>query len=491
MVSNITSISASSGGEITSDGGSAVTTRGVCLSISQNPTITENKTNDGTGSGNFISLITGLMPGATYYIKAYAINAVGTAYSSQATFTTLALAPVLTTTELSVITSSSISTGGKITNDGGSPVTARGICWGTSQMPTIANDKTTDGTGSGSFTSAITGLLPGATYYFRAYATNSIGTAYGNQLNKTTQAVLSTISTSTATAITSQTATSGGNITNNGGAEVTARGVCWSTAENPTTFNSKTLDATNSAVFTSSIIGLTPGVTYFVRAYATNSAGTAYGSVISFKTNAAIVYGSVTDIEGNVYKTVAIGTQIWMAENLKTTKYRNGDVIPYITANTTWLALTTGAYSWYNNDINNKTTNGALYNWYAVNNIKKLAPLGWHIPSDTEWTTLITYLGGDRVADDKMKEAGVAHWPSPNTSSTNESGFTALPSGGRKVIDGTFYALGDTGFWWSTSSLEGQRAVAPFLNNSSYLLSHSEKQYGFSVRCLKQYFGKF
>ena len=280
-VTNIAATSATSGGEITSDGGAAVIARGVCWSTNQNQTTADSKTTNGTGIGSFTSAITELTPGATYNLKAYAINAVGTAYSSPISFSTLALAPVLTTTDASAITSSSVNSGGNVTNDGGSPVTARGVCWSTSQNPTIADSKTTDGIGSGIFTSTITGLIPGSTYYFRAYATNSIGTTYGNQVIATTNATLPTITTTVVSVITATTATSGGNITNDGGASVTARGVCWSTSQTPTTANSKTTNGTGTGSFTSSILGLTPGTTYYVRAYATNSTGTGYGDAVS------------------------------------------------------------------------------------------------------------------------------------------------------------------------------------------------------------------
>ena len=139
--------------------------------------------------------------------------------------------------------------------------------------------------------------------------------------------------------------------------------------------------------------------------------------------------GTVTNIDGNVYKTVKIGKQWWMAENLKTTRYRNGEEIINITDPIQWGALVIGAYCWYNNDISNKGPYGALYNWNAVMDDRNLAPVGWHIPTDEEWTTLSTTLGGESVAGGKLKEAGFSHWNAPNTGATNESGFTVLPNG--------------------------------------------------------------
>lgn len=280
-ISSITSTTATGGGSITSDGGSTVTSRGVCWNTTQNPTTSDSKTTDGSGSGSFTSSISGLTPGSTYYVKAYAINSVGTAYGSQVTFSATAILPIITTTAASAITSTTATSGGNITGDGGSAVTARGVCWATTTSPTTSNSKTTDGMGTGTFTSAITGLSPGTTYYARAYVTNIIGTAYGNEISITTLAIVPTLTTTEATAITKTTATSGGNITNDGGSAVTARGVCWSTVTAPTISNSKTTNGTGTGTFVSSITGLAPGTTYYARAYATNNAGTSYGNEIT------------------------------------------------------------------------------------------------------------------------------------------------------------------------------------------------------------------
>ncbi|WP_300564939.1 hypothetical protein [Flavobacterium sp.] len=189
--SNLTGASATSGGTVTTDGGSAIVARGVVWNTSENPTIANSKTTDGSGTGNFTSSITGLTAGTTYYVRAYATNSSGTGYGTQITFTTTANPanfPVVTTTAISSITSSAASSGGNVTSDGGSPVTARGVVWSTTSGPTTANSKTVDGTGTGTFTSAIAGLAGSTVYYVRAYATNANGTAYGNQVQFTTPA---------------------------------------------------------------------------------------------------------------------------------------------------------------------------------------------------------------------------------------------------------------------------------------------------------------
>jgi hypothetical protein len=186
-ISSITQTTASSGGNVTSDGGSAVTARGVCWSTSSNPTTSNSKTTDGSGTGSFTSSITGLNPLTTYYVRAYATSNAGTSYGSERSFTTTAaIAPSLTTTAISSIYNTTASGGGNISSDGGSAVTSRGVCWSTSSNPTTSNSKTTDGSGSGSFTSSLTGLTRNTTYYVRAYATNGVGTAYGNEVSFTT-----------------------------------------------------------------------------------------------------------------------------------------------------------------------------------------------------------------------------------------------------------------------------------------------------------------
>ena len=286
----ITQISAISGGNITNSGASNITSRGVCFSKTNTiPTITDTKTNDGTGIGQYSSSLTNLTPNTLYYIRAYATNGVGTAYGDVKSFTTTsATIPVVSTAIATFITQTTAISGGSITNESGAAVTSRGVCWSnTTTSPTILNSKTVDGTGLGTFTSSLTGLSANTTYYVRAYATNSVGTAYGLALSvRTLSATIPTgVTTNTISSITQTTATGGGNSTNDGGATITSKGVCWSnTTSSPTIANSKTVDGSGIGSFTSSLSGLTANTTYYVRAYATNSVGTSYGSLMSFTT---------------------------------------------------------------------------------------------------------------------------------------------------------------------------------------------------------------
>ena len=204
-----------------------------------------------------------------------------------------------------------------------------------------------------------------------------------------------------------------------------------------------------------------------------------YNKIINTPPIGTLTTGSATDYDGNNYKTITIGTQTWMAENLKVTKYNDGTTIPNIT--TGWGSLTSGAQCDYNNSPANTTTYGKLYNWNAVNT-GKLCPTGWHVPSTDEWSTLSTYLGGD--AGDKLKEIGTTHWNSPNTA-TNTSGFTALP-GGERNNGGGFDEIGYCGKWWNSNG-DPFRPDYMILNNDRSVINNGSelKSFGYSVRCLK------
>jgi uncharacterized protein (TIGR02145 family) len=195
---------------------------------------------------------------------------------------------------------------------------------------------------------------------------------------------------------------------------------------------------------------------------------------------------TVTDIDGNVYPTVTIGSQVWMARNLKVMHYRNGDSIANIIADTAWSNLITGAYCNYNNDTAYATTYGRMYNWYAVKDNRNIAPAGWHVPTDAEWQTLIDYLGGSDVAGGKLKEAGFEHWITPNTGATNESGFSALPGGMRSASGAYGYIRVDGHFWSSTEFDAGLAWYRPMHAGSTIVTrNYGSVNFGFSVRCVR------
>lgn len=413
--------------------------------------------------------------------------------------------PTVTTGEITEITQTSIKTGGTVTSDGGAKLIVAGICWSTSPSPSVKDKHTNDGYDIGPFLTELTGLAPNTLYYVRAYAANSEGIGYGPELSFTTGPVVgATIITEDVTSVTTESAVSGGTVTTDGGGAVTSVGVCWSVNDSPTVADSHTSDGSGIGSFTSQMTGLDPNTTYYIRAYAVNDSGISYGNTLTFTTlqvpDPPIT--TVSDVDGNVYNSVTIGTQVWMAENLQTTHYNNGDPIITGLNNNDWTNTTSGAYSIYNDDPENIDSYGLLYNWYAVTDNRQLCPAGWHVPSDEEWAILAGYLiangygfGGD--GNDIAKSmAATAGWNVSSITGTvgndqadnNSSGFTAVPAGFRNV-DGHYSYEGNIGFWWSTSeSSDGSLdALLRFLQNTSEMLGGTayDKNKGLSVRCLK------
>jgi uncharacterized protein (TIGR02145 family) len=284
IVTEIQAATASSGGLILSDGNDPIQSKGICWSSTQNPDISGHKTEDGAGSADFFSLLTGLNPGAVYYVRAYATNGVGTAYGNELSFTTLinATNPTVSTGAVTGIAQHTAVCGGNVSDQGSSAVIARGVCFGTSANPTLAGAKTTDGTGTGAFTSNLSGLSPNTTFHVRAYATNSEGTAYGTERTFKTLVTptLPTVTTTAATSITNTSVTTGGNVTSEGSSPVVLRGVCWSGSPNPTENDIISADGAGPGAYVSNITTLMPNFTYYIRAYATSVVGTAYGEEI-------------------------------------------------------------------------------------------------------------------------------------------------------------------------------------------------------------------
>ena len=347
------------------------------------------------------------------------------------------------------------------------------------------------------------GLTPNTAYTYRMYSYNTAGNSpmYSNEVTLSTNnvIVLPILTTTPPNTITSSTTWSGGTISNDGGAAITARGIVWSTTSNPTiALATKTTDGTGIGNFTSTIVGLNANTTYYVKAYATNVVGTAYGTELSFTTSNSS-NTSVTDIDGNTYQLVTICSQIWTQSNLNVSHYRNGDVIPQVTDPAAWASLTTGAWCYYNNDTANGPIYGKLYNWYAVNDSRGLAPEGFHVPTDTEWNTLMNCLGGASVAGGAMKTV-TTHWSTNCTGATNSSNFNGLPGGIRAYGTGTgtpsytainfaghFWGANDNVIWPSPSggSITGPYDMSLICGGTSTYPRVAEKDYGLSVRYLK------
>ena len=304
-----------------------------------------------------------------------------------------------------------------------------------------------------------------------------------------------TVTTSNVSDITQTTASAGGAVTDDGGADVTDFGVCWSASPNPTISSTKTSNGKGTGSFTSSITGLVIGTTYHIRAYATNSVGTAYGDDMTFATTITGMTGIVSDRDGNVYHSIGIGYQMWMVENLKTTKYNDGTAITNVTDNAGWPSEpTTDGYCWYNNDVTNKTPYGALYNVIAVNN-DKLCPVGWHVATNDDWHKMILFLdpnatqGIDEsyIAGGMVKESGTVHWDDINGAyATNESGFTALPGGIRYTDPFGFAQLGNNANYWSAGSgYEVRLLISGNQGIEKKPGAFENRGNGNSVRCIK------
>lgn len=287
--------------------------------------------------------------------------------------------------------------------------------------------------------------------------------------------------------VTTSSVISGGAITDDGGYVISARGVCWNTNPSPTIANNKTVDGAGAGVFISNITGLTPNTKYYVRAYATNSEGTAYGSTMVFETKEGII----DPRDSNIYGTVTIGTQVWMTENLR--------YLPEVHNKTQFVAKGNssqpgyGVYG-YNGSIVNDAkatekyrTYGVLYNWYAVNS-NDVCPAGWHVPSKDEWITLTNYLGGEYVAGAKIKEDGIEHWRGSTYETNNESGFTALPGGFYKNT-GEFDDLGFSSCFWSSTITPNENDFAwssvVTYDEDNLFGENNYKKHGFSIRCIK------
>lgn len=451
--------------------------------------------------------------------------------------------PMVTTTVVSYITQTSAYCGGIVTSMSNDPVTDRGICWSTSPQPTIADAHTNDGAGVGSFTGLMSGLTPNTTYYARAYATNSLGTAYGMAVSFTTNDVtavaeLPTVITSPVSNIIQNHANCGGMVTADGGAPVTERGVCWNTTGNPSVTGQHSSDGSGLGEFTSNIAGLTVNTTYYVRAYATNSAGTAYGEVLTITPGVSCPgTPTVTDYDGNTYNTVQIGTQCWMKENLKTTHYSNGVNIPL--GNGLLGSTTIGYYYYPNNETTNKSFYGLLYNWAAVMNgadttnlvpsgVQGICPTGWHVPSDNEFVVLVDYLhdnseylcgtnqnylaksladsiGWRWTSSDSAAyqyNTGVSCFVGNQQSMNNSTSFSARPAGRAYAgteswaTNTTYSGYSEYTYFWTTTSMS-YISSSYTTNRSTYGLYfasaeietpyylNSSRLYGLSVRCLK------
>lgn len=275
-----------------------------------------------------------------------------------------------------------------------------------------------------------------------------------------------------------------GSITNNGGSAILSSGMCWSTSNAPTISDSKA-DMLSESTFLVTITGLNDGTDYFIRAYATNEKGTSYGEAVAVKSPVSDgKEGTVSDIDGNAYKTVTMRGKEWMAENLKTTKLNDGTPIKLETM--TWTGSTDALYTYYDNDkATYENPYGAMYNYYCVET-DKLCPTGWHVSTTKEWEDIVYHWGGQSEAGAKLKEKGTAHFRVTQSETDNASKLTLLPGG--RYMGGRFDALSDFSIYWKQSETQangGKEAARIYGNSKGVSKDNPKKEHGYSVRCVK------
>jgi uncharacterized protein (TIGR02145 family) len=437
------------------------------------------------GNSHDVTLdITGLTPGTLYYFRIKGENSLGTSISSNLTFTTAGQKPAVSTLPIMDATQNSVTLSAMVNPNQlatqvffeWGPTTS----YGNTLTPTPNN---LTGSTNTNIVLTLSGLQKGTEYHYRVKAVNELGTSYGQDFQFSTLAEPLVITSYISTGIT--TAVSGGQITNDFGSAITEKGICWSPYPEPDIFENKILYSGADKTFKANISGLNQNSTYYVRAFAKNSVGIGYGEDIIIKTYT----DSISDLEGNTYYTVTIGTQVWMAENLKSKKFLNGDPISTTTGDI--QTQLNPEYQWaYENNENNVPVYGRLYTWFAIKDSRKICPTGWHVPSMDEASTLNYYLGGYLTNAGMLKEAGTTHWKSPNTGATNSSGFTALPGGYRSEV-GAFLILSEFGHWWTATEStfgSGEYGYTISLYSGSIVSSFGgsgKKVTGRSLRCIK------
>ncbi|WP_309642579.1 FISUMP domain-containing protein [Flavobacterium sp.] len=517
--SAINMTTATSGGVLTSSGGTVILSRGVCYSTSPNPTTDDLKIVKPGSLGTFVCNFTGLTAGTQYYVRAYAKNSVGTAYGAEINFTTtttaIALPIVTTNDEATDITETTANIGGNVTSAGGATITARGICYATTENPTIISTVANATGTTGTFTSSLTGLSASTVYYARAFATNSGGTGYGAQITFTTSGTtigdLPILTTTDATSITDTGALSGGNVTSAGSSAITTRGICYATSELPTISDNILPVSGTTGSFGSTLSGLTADTMYFIRAYATNSSGTAYGNQIMFTTTGGTATDPIDAVCDGTQPTAVVPItsstgKIWMDRNLGASRaatsskdYKaygclyqwgrgnddhasitwsrgevgsfgelagvadNGTTTVHSTTNTPGNALFVtddqGIYDW------RSPQNDGL--WQGVSGINNPCPSGYRLPTQAEF-----------------EAETVSYSITGSTSAFNS--IHKFPLAGDRAFDsGSVRGQGvDAAFW--TSSIDLNDSFNVYISaNEMYPDASSGRSAGHSVRCIK------
>ena len=479
-------------GSVQNEGPSAVNRRGFCWSLQPFPSITNNHSEQGSGFGSFTDTIGPLEPGKQYFVRAYASNAAGTAYGEEFSISTASAssgnAPSVSTNAIQYTYESTALSGGNVTAAGSFPVTARGLCWASGTTPTLNHSFCVNGSGQGSFSSTIDQLMPEAVYKVRAWALSEAGVSYGEE-KQFTFGRLAQLQTISASSVRSFSAIGGGKIINSMG-PLRKKGICWGTNLYPViSKNQHSKDSTSSTDgFAAMMTGLQPGNTYYYRSYAQSTIGLSYGPVM--KVTAAELTGpTLTDIDGNVYQTDTIGSQIWMLENLRVTRLNNGTQLLHLPAVQSWYNNFEPGWCYYNNDSSNNLVYGKLYNYETMSvqtSTLSVCPTGWSMPLETDWTKLREFAGTKSALKLRATggtSAGTGLWDDGlYNPGTDDFGFSALPGGYRQHSPQEFANESREANFWAYWDRRFK-----IIDYGMEVTSSSAQDYdGLSIRCIKK-----
>lgn len=460
-VDEITNTSARIGGKVEFDGGAKVTDRGIYWGTSTKPDSTGTKLEIGTETGVFYDTLTGLTQGVKYYVKAYATNSLGTAYGVETFFTTQIFTPTITTLAVTDVTPSSATVGGNITDDGGFEVTQRGIYWGTDTNAVLTGKKVLLGSGIGEFTTSLTGLSKGITYYVIPFATNIKGTSYGEEISFSTENEIPTVYTTTVSGITGYSATVGGNVSVDGGSEVTERGIYWGTSTSPQTSGTQFIIGSGTGIYSDSLGNLDPATEYYVVAYATNSLGTAYGDEKTFTTLGEVPTVSILEYLDLTSTGVTLQGLV-SANDLSTVvtfEYGTTDAYgSYVTADNSPVTE--------NDDTVTGTITGLTPETVYHYRITAVNDLGTVSTEDSTFTTVITGITGtvDDIDGNTYQTIGIGYqeWMTENLKTTKYNNGSDIP-----LIenDSAWEATSSAGFCWYNNDSSSYKDVYGGLYN--------------------------
>ncbi|MDD2477285.1 MAG: FISUMP domain-containing protein [Dysgonamonadaceae bacterium] len=502
-VTDITSITAKGGGNVTDDGGALVLSRGICWSINENPTLNDSKSEEGSGKGSFTRNLSGLNSDTRFYVRAYATNSAGTSYGNIVFFNTLPTdavnkkLPEVSTGAALLITAVGATLSGNVFSTGNSQISDKGVVYSMSENPTINDSKISAGTGDGGFSLSVTNLFPNTKYYFKAFAINEIGTSFGGQISFITlqQEVLSTVNTAIVSDITSKSAVCWGEVASDGYSSVSERGIVYSTLQNPTVSDSKIPSGSGKGAYNLILSGLSPKTTYYVRAYAVNKVGISYGNMEIFTT-----LHQDPQYPGTSLSPVKIGNVWWAPINAGYDsnhkygllyqwhrKYGQG----YDSENSTPELKDTQVDLIIGNDIVNKnvfflTTSfknnwcTTYYNSWEMSVINNPCPEGWRVPNNVDLIALNST--GSTWTDAGGADNLPGRWYGYDHSSAKTYSIF-LPAGGTRWYDGEATLRNTHGFYWSNLAPYGYASMLFFIKDR-YSMSEDDRISGHSVRCV-------